>query len=171
MHFIENNNGNKKKSATEKKRLRQRKHNNNKTNVTVLQFTSCNMSFVRLRLVLHITENRRKLKNCIKKCSPSANKLVADIKVLEKWAVKLVCGVTLDFWVIWLLRFARFFHDLAQKVLPEKKKKNNNASIKRTWISINLFMRMKCRLSLFYWVGRNVDCGKKRLRRWGMNVS
>lgn len=100
LHFIDNNNGNKKKSATEKKRLRQRKHNNNKTNVTVLQFTSCNMSFVRLRLVLHITENRRELKNCIKKCSPSANKLVTDIKVLEKWAVKLVCRVTLDFWVI-----------------------------------------------------------------------
>ena len=100
LHFIENNNGNKKKSATEKKRLRQRKHNNNKTNVTVLQFTSCNMSFVRLRLVLHITENKRKLKNRIKKFFPSANKLVTDIKVLKKWAVKLLCRVTLGFWVI-----------------------------------------------------------------------
>ena len=58
------------------------------------------MSFVRLRLVLHITENNRKLKNCIKKFSASANKLVTDIKVLGKWAVKLVCRVTLDFWVI-----------------------------------------------------------------------
>lgn len=58
------------------------------------------MSFVRLRLVLHITENNRKLKNYIKKFSASANKLVTDIKVLGKWAVKLVCRVTLDFWVI-----------------------------------------------------------------------
>lgn len=89
-----------KKVQRKKKGLRQRKHNNNKTNVTVLQFTSCNMSFVRLRLVLHITENKRKLKNRIKKFFPSANKLVTDIKVLKKWAVKLLCRVTLGFWVI-----------------------------------------------------------------------
>lgn len=109
LHFIDNNNSSKKK-----------KYNRKKRGSTVLQFTSCNMSFVQLRLVLHITQNKRKLKNCRKKFSPSANKLVTDIKVLEKWAVKLVCRVTLDSWVIWLLRFARFFHDLAQKVLPEK---------------------------------------------------
>ena len=98
----------------------QRKKTTTKLYSTAI-FTSCNMSFVRLGLVLHITENKRTLENCIKKFSPSANKLVTDIKVLEKWAVKLVCRVTLDFWVTWLLRFVRFSHDLAQEVLPEKK--------------------------------------------------
>ena len=109
-----------KKVQRKKKRLRQRKKTTTKLYSTAI-FTSCIMSFVRLGLVLHITENKRTLENCIKKFSPSANKLVTDIEVLEKWAVKLVCRVTLDFWVTWLLRFVRFSHDLAQKVLPEKK--------------------------------------------------
>lgn len=109
-----------KKVQRKKKRLRQRKKTTTKLYSTAI-FTSCNMSFVRLGLVLHITENKRTLENCIKKFSPSANKLVTDIKVLEKWAVKLVCRVTLDFWMTWLLRFVRFSHDLAQEVLPEKK--------------------------------------------------
>ena len=109
-----------KKVQRKKERLRQRKKTTTKLYSTAI-FTSCNMSFVRLGLVLHITENKRTLENCIKKFSPSANKLVTDIKVLEKWAVKLVLRVTLDFWMTWLLRFVRFSHDLAQEVLPEKK--------------------------------------------------
>ena len=71
-----------KKVQRKKKRLRQRKKTTKLYSTAI--FTSCNMSFVRLGLVLHITENKRTFENCIKKFSPSANKLVTDIKVLEK---------------------------------------------------------------------------------------